>query len=479
MSNTRRVAGNLLSLFSGEAISSALAFAITILLARRLQDEGFGLLAVVQSIMMYLALATDLGLGTYGTRQIARYPDQASQISGSIISLRLFLGLAIAIPFAIGVALWPMPPEMRWLCWTSAAGLLTQAVNPEFAFQGTERMSGIAIWRVLVHILYFFLLFVFITGRDQLWTVPLMRFFAEALTVAIIISVLVRKDFRLPRLCFRPSQWRGYLRESLVMAASVIVIRFYYTFDTILLGILDRSQVVGWYQAAYKIILLFMGATSLIQMAFAPNFSKHWQDRQQMIEIMRRYAILMTFLGSMAGASLAFLHQDLISVIFGSSYAGASSALLVLAISLFLVFLFTIFLTPLLFTGRQNKYLIFMSVAVVSNIAINIVLIPRFSLLGAALAVTISNLILLVIVLFDYYRQFRETTLHLLLLQMTGAALLVYAIITRLFPNRWLACLLYWVVYSLFVYWLNRKIIKSVIFQLLPGSWHAANYETH
>ena len=116
MKNTRRVAGNLVSLFSGEAVSSILAFVITILLARRLTDEGFGRLAFVQSIMVYLALVMDMGLGTFGAREIARRPESLAEYSSAIFSLRLLLGAAVALPFAVIVAVWPMPAEMRWLC---------------------------------------------------------------------------------------------------------------------------------------------------------------------------------------------------------------------------------------------------------------------------------------------------------------------------------------------------------------------------
>jgi O-antigen/teichoic acid export membrane protein len=463
VSSVRRVAGNLFSLFSGEAISSALAFVITILLARRLSDEGFGRLALVQSVMVYLTLFMDMGLGTFGAREIARYPDRLGAYAGSIFSLRLLLSLIVAVPFAAAVAFWPMPAEMRWLCWGSALGLFTQALNPEFAFQGSERMSGIAAWRVLVHAFYLLLIFVLVAGRGQLWAVPFLRFAAEAFTLLLLGTWLFRSRGQVPAFTWQPGIWRGYLRESLVMAASVVVIKLYYTFDTIMLGIMDKPEAVGWYQAAYKVVLLFNGATVLVQVAFAPYFARFWQDPGQMVKVMTRYAIILVYLGSIASLPLILLHEELIGMIYGTGYAGAANILSLLSISLYGVFLYSIFLGPLLYSGRQKKYLLFLSIAAGLNILFNLLLIPAFSLIGAATAVILSSICLLVIVAVDYVREYREVGLVFLIGKMVLLALLLASIFHYCVLNNWLASIFFVISFSIVAYLLNRQTIQAII----------------
>ena len=78
---------------------------------------------------------------------------------------------------------------------------------------------ALAAWRVLVHSFYLILIFVLISGRGQLWAVPLLRFTAEAITLGFIGAWLLHRHFAMPVFTWKPGVWRGYLRESLVMAA--------------------------------------------------------------------------------------------------------------------------------------------------------------------------------------------------------------------------------------------------------------------
>ena len=452
MNNIRRVAGNLSSLLSGEVVSSALAFVITILLARRLSDEGFGRLAFVQSIMVYFTLTMDMGLATFGAREIARQPDKLAMYVGNIFSLRLLIALVISVPFAIAVALLPIQMEMRWLCWASTIGLFTQALNPEFAFQGSERMNGIAAWRVLVHTFYLILIFVIIIGRAQLWAVPLLRFAAEAMTILLLGVLLLRNRERLPMFTWQPAIWRGYLRESLVMAASVVVIKLYYTFDTIMLGIMDKPEAVGWYQAAYKVVLLFIGIAGLIQIAFAPLFSRFWRDRMKLEEITLRFGILLLFVSSLIAGILIIFHHCIINITFGLAYAQAGIGLELLAWSMLFVFFDTIFMAPLLYINRQNYYLIIVCVGAAVNILLNLIMIPRYSFIGAAVATIFSNALIFILAVGAFYKAVNQARAIKHILIWIIILLICFILLSFIGPNKLLwSCVLLFVFATTFL----------------------------
>ena len=392
-----------MALLTGEAASSALAFVITILLARRLTDEGFGRLAFVQAMMVYFTLFMDMGLATFGAREIARNPQRTNFYVGAIFGLRLILATIVAIPFAVAVYFWPLSMEMRWLCWGSALALFTQALNPEFAFQGSEKMSGIAAWRVLVHAFQLLLIVVLVMDREQLRIVPLLRFAAEALTLAILAAWFFRRGMR-PHFAWLPGEWRRFLKESMVMAASLVVIKLYYTFDTFMLGIIDQPEAVGWYNAAYKIILLFIGLASLIQTVFAPHFSRSWNDYKVLDYITQQFGQLLFFIASLISGLLILFKESIIISIFGMSYIKASAALELLAISMFFVFLCTIWMAPLLYIGKQKYYFRVVTTGAIANIFLNLLLIPSFSFRGAAWATILSNAIIFILGLHIYVK---------------------------------------------------------------------------
>ncbi len=462
MNSVRRLTGNLFALLSGEAASSALAFVITILLARRLTDEGFGRLAFVQAMMVYFTLFMDMGLSTFGAREIARNPERVNFFSGAIFSLRLILAVVVAIPFAMAVYFWPLSSEMRWLCWGSALGLFTQALNPEFAFQGKEKMSGISAWRVLVHGFQLLLVLALIIDRDQLRIVPLLRFAAEALTLVILAFWMLRRGLR-PQIAWLPWHWRQFLKESMVMAASVVVIKLYYTFDTFMLGVLDRPEAVGWYQAAYKICLLFNGVTVLIQVAFAPYFSKFFLEPERMVKVISKYGLILTFLGGVTVIPLLILNKEIITLVYGASFIHAADSLVFLSLSLYGTFIYSIFMSPMLYSGRQKKYLFLLIVSTCINMILNVALIPFLSQIGAAIAVSISSLCLVMLSAYAYYQEYHDKNLLYIIAKIVLLSFSGYFCVHFLVGNPWMGSILFIALFSIIVILMNRDTIATVV----------------
>jgi len=83
----RRLAANLLYLLTGEFAAKLLTFASFSYLARLLGPQDYGFLEFTLAVMVFFTLPVDLGLGTYGAREIARHPDQAARLLREITGL--------------------------------------------------------------------------------------------------------------------------------------------------------------------------------------------------------------------------------------------------------------------------------------------------------------------------------------------------------------------------------------------------------
>lgn len=386
MNKTRRLAANMVYLFLGEAVSGVLGFATAILLARRLTDEGFGQLAFAQSIIAYFAILIDLGLAVFGAREIARKPEEAQKISANILAIRMTIAVALVILFNVTMALLPQPTEIKLLLLAGSLTLLTQAMNPEFLFQGLERMGGIALWRILIHVLYLLPIVFFVHSRSQLaWTL-FFRFAAECLAVLISFMLIRRLLTGAWRRWLDPSLWKSYIKESVVIALAVLVVRIYYSFDTFMLGILDKPEAVGWYSAALKITQLLIAAASIIQVSFAPLIARQATDPERLDLTVTRFGVLLTIVGALACGTMVLLHEFIVNTLYGSIYHKAGAPLMVLSISTLVNYMATTFTAALIFGGRQKEYLKIVIVAVMTNMLLNVALIPKFSYMGAAWA---------------------------------------------------------------------------------------------
>lgn len=402
LSLTKRIAHNLLHLFSGEALSSGIAFITTVWLARKLSQEGFGYWSFVQSIVIYFVLFVDMGLSTFGVREIAKNKTHPNELICGILSIRFINASVLFFLVSTVILLLDISKETQILFIGAFLWLFIQALNPEFIFQGLEKMFGIACWRAMSHLLYLLPVLYFIQNKSDLAKVPYLRFLGAVIPALILLFYLNRKLHWLKNIKIDIHRFSSYLKISVVMAGSLFVIKLYYTFDTIMLGIMDSASAVGLYNAAYKIILLFIGVATLIQAAFSPAISNTRGEPVQLEKIVRNYSIIIGFFACLFfGVTIISSHQ-IIEIVFGAGYKSSSFVLTLLSFSGFLVFICTIYLSPLLFCNRHKNYLQSVSIGAAANVLLNLMLIPRFGLVGAAAATILSNIGILIIAAFNY-----------------------------------------------------------------------------
>ncbi len=396
MSTSRRIAGNLFYLFSGEFFSSGLAFLSAVYLARVLTDEGFGYWAFVQSIILYLALAVDMGLSTFGAREIAHNRKRTALYIANIISIRALLAVVLYGLFMGLILVLKIPGELKLLFAGGALWLFPHALNPEFAFQGLEKMYGVSISRSGLQLFFLLLVVTLVNGRDDLIKVPLYRAAGAAITVVLLWYVF-KIVYPAPIWRHRDvKQWRPFVSVSMVMALSVAANRIYYTFDTIMLGLLKQPETVAWYNAAYKVILLFIGLAALVQFAFGPTFSKFRAEVDVLSKYVRVFVLILGLSGALAAGVLIVLNRLIIDLLFDAGYIHSAEILIYLACSLPVIFLVTAFLAPLLYIGHHKQYLYTVLYGAAINVVLNAAAIPVYGYLGAAAVTVFSSAVMLV-----------------------------------------------------------------------------------
>lgn len=394
MNEPKKITANLIYLLLGGAIATLLEFFTEVTLARRLTDEGYGRWAYVQSIIIYLIIAMDMGLAVYGAREIARFKERAGQLIINILAIKSLLMLLIITLFAVIISMLDFTPEMKIVYIGSSLLLISQALNPEFIFQGYEKMAGIALWRILNFLFYFSFVFLLVKDRSSLVAVPFYK--AGGGIISLVILWLILKHLiSLPKkTALNISLWTDYLKVSVIMALSFVIINVYHTFDTIMLGIMMTPQVVGWYNAAYKVILQFVGLAIVTQVVFGPVFSRLRDNPAKLSSTLHSFTMLLIFSAGLFCGLLFLMSDQVILLLFKETYNNAIGILQLLSISMFFVFIHFIFTTPLLYCGYEKAYLACMFSGAFVNIGLNAFFIPLTGYPGAAVATIISNIVI-------------------------------------------------------------------------------------
>jgi O-antigen/teichoic acid export membrane protein len=166
--------------------------------------------------------------------------------------------------------------------------------------------------------------------------------------------------------------------------------------DTLLLGYFVSSADVGIYRVVYplgELMLIFLNSISFI---FLPMLSElhadgELEEMKQLYQLITKWLFILSFPILLVWIMFPSIF---IRVIFGGEYSSGGSALAVLAVGFFIHATVGLNSNTITSIGETKLIPIVNLIAAVTNLGLNLVLIPRYSFFGAAVATTISYLVL-------------------------------------------------------------------------------------
>jgi len=404
LNTAQRIVKNMMSLLISGAIAQSFTFVSIIYLARILGPADFGKINFAIAIVVYFTLIGNMGLPLLGTREIAREKDKIKEYLGGILALRLSLAVLGFSLLLLMTFFLNKPPEIKYLIILYGLGLIPSALLLDWAFQGVEKMEYIGLGRILAAVIYVGLVLGFVKGHQQLLLIPCFHVAANLSVAGLLISMFVR-HFGKPKFGFNLVFWRGLLRQALPIGFSLIMIQIFYNIDTVMLGFMRSDEEVGYYNAAYKIIMLLILASGAYHDAIFPVISNYYTTSMDSLKsLLLQTARLMVTLALPLAVGGTVLARPIMNLIYGAKYEAGIIAFQILVWTFAINCIDTIYSRGLLASNRQNKYALVLTVVAASNVLLNFVLIPLLGLLGAAIATVLAQIIALLM----FYIEFSE-----------------------------------------------------------------------
>ncbi len=242
--------------------------------------------------------------------------------------------------------------------------------------------------------------------NDHSWLV--MTFLLGFILVAILSTVYVYFLFSKlgHRTIVEKYSFKKILKVSTPMALSAISFFLMQSVDIILLSKYESYDVVAYYGVAVKISIASSLVLASVTILLGPKISELYEKGarialRKMLATGTKIIVLLSF----PGIVILLLFPGFFLNIFGASYDIASTALTILLLAQLLVSFCGPAPIYLNMTGRQqvlNKIIFF---GLLLNIVLNVVLIPRYGMNGAALATAISMLVWNVIAVLYVYKK--------------------------------------------------------------------------
>ena len=392
MSAGRLIFRNIRALALAKMLTVAFGLVATVWTARALGPEHFGIIGFGTAFIAYAALFVNLGLSTYAVREIARDPAQAPLIVDHVLTMRVLLAVLAGGLYALIVLALDKPPLVKAVLLVQIVQLLGQALIIDFYYQGTERMGVIATREVGNALVTMVAVLVLVRGPGDVVVAAGITAVSVLFNAALVV-VRYAREVRIPRPRVDLAAWRVMLTAAAPMAVSVFAWAIFAHLDTVMLGFMADKHQVGWYTAAFKVLLLASTAGHIVMNSFLPQLAAAYGDPERMRARMHDYATTMLVVGALASAAGLTFAPEILMMFFGDAYAPAVNALRLLMASLGVMYLNMVLGNPLLVWHRQTGYMAAVLAGGAVNAALNFYAIPRWGMEGAAAATLTSELV--------------------------------------------------------------------------------------
>lgn len=194
------------------------------------------------------------------------------------------------------------------------------------------------------------------------------------------------------------------IKSSYSMGMSSLIFFLLLSVDVFLLKKYYGDAVVAYYSLAIK-LMTFM---SMVIISFGINTSTkiaelyELKKMEELAEVIKRSNRLIFIINFMGGLVL-ILFSETILKIFGADYILAKKALKLLVISQIIASFFGVTPMYMNMTKKQVAFKIIMFLALFMNIILNIILIPRYEMLGAAISFSVTNIFWILLCAFYVY----------------------------------------------------------------------------
>ncbi|MGV0154471.1 flippase [Rhodococcus sp. GB-02] len=378
---------------------AAMGWIGSVLIARSISPEQFGQFSLIFGLLGLLSVITDLGVGRVVLAKLVESnPWDVSLVTSAFISLRIALGL-FGYVLAVGYV-WVLGYPADVVEATAIAGLVVVVATPSHAlsvmYQSRLRMTYVAIAEGLGQLVQ-----LIATIAAVLWNPVLVVLVLPAVANEVVAAVIkirgVRKGIAGPRPSSRVQfrRWREMLIEAIPLSIGFAFVTLLSKVDVLLLGKLDTFDSVGLYTIGYKFADLLSIVAITVVTPVTTLLVSAWPDQLDVFRQRSREAfIVLTLMGSAALVAFWPAATEVLALLYGSRFAAADTSTRLLVLGTCFSMLTQLGLMVLVASGRHRTYPWIAIGGLVINVVINLVLIPRMSFNGAAIATVATEILL-------------------------------------------------------------------------------------
>ena len=345
-------------------------------------SEDLGSYGFYYSIVSYFSLFAMLGIGIYGTKQIAAARDVSStfwniyaiQLIASLLALFVYVITLVSIPKMSG-----MVPIILGIV------LLTKMIDISWLFTGKEDFKKITLRNTMVKVAGVISIFTFIKSSEDLYLYIFLIVIFDFLG-QFVMWIPAKKFTKRPS--FDTKIIKKNLHPIVLLFLPQVAISLYVVLDRTLLGLLGSYSDVGIYEQGQKLTSILLTVVSSLGAVMLPRIANLLSERKEKeAQNMVRFSfILYNLIIFPMIFGLIAINEVFVRLFLGQNFQDVKYVLYIIVFNIMFIGWTNILGYQVLVVRNKNKeFMLSTTIPAIVSVAVNITVIPFFGYIGASI----------------------------------------------------------------------------------------------
>lgn len=388
-----KIARNVSWLIGDRMLRLVAGLAINVWMIRYLGATDLGLLSFSQSLIGLFALFSQLGLESIVVRELVRRPADEGEVLGTALGLRITGAAAtLALSAAAMLVLRPHDPQALALALIFASVTSAQSLDViEYAFQSRSAVAPFVTARAVAFALASAAKVACLIAHASLATLAL-AVASEPVLAAAALAIAYHTHGAKARWRFATARARALLQASWPLMLSGFAIVLYTRTDQVMLTMMRGEAENGILAAAQRLSEILYFIPVALMTASNPALLRAHQEGHEAYErrLFRLFAML-TWAAIALAVPISLAAGWIVTTLFGPEFRASGPVLALHVWAAPAVFLGVAQSSWFIAQGQERGLLARTLAGALTNVALNVALIPRFGAVGAAAATLISQ----------------------------------------------------------------------------------------
>jgi O-antigen/teichoic acid export membrane protein len=393
------VAKNIFHLLTSSVLQKAIAFVYFALIARWAGVEHTGAYFFALAWTLMFTTITDMGLTPVLIRESAKDHAHAEKYLNQTLSLKLPLTAVAVLAAMVGAWLFNIEPVTRTLVMLAAVVISLDAISLTFygVLRGHHVLKYEGLGLVIGQSITMAIGLTALKLHAPLWVLVIALIAGSSWNALASWWVVTRKL----QIRVRPSwDWpfaKSILRTAFPFALAGFFVKIYTSADAVLLTHFHGETAAGLYSVPYKLTFAFQFVPMTFTAAFYPAMSRAFAtDQKALGDLLYKALWSLMLIVAPIVAGIAVLAPELVLFVYGKDYLPSVMAVETLILALVPIFLDFPIGSLLNASDRQLTQTKLMGLATIVSLALNLALIPKYSLVGVVIASVLSHTVLII-----------------------------------------------------------------------------------